>query len=213
MCVCVHRQICDLREPPGQLGSWSHRPEQWDIRHAWTEQSTGQDGQAAWGHLWICDLLVLFTVRVKELTSVPLCCRPMEASEVYHLWKLGGWRIWPDWLCRIHRGNWQLIHKVRQFNKSLISKLPVPLLDWIPYLFHTVFPQYPSPGTNITLILSFLQQYFTKLSERTVAYINVDIAVFGKKCCLLWRTWQSILTLIEWANEIILVGGGGLGVG
>lgn len=35
--------------------------------------------------------------------------------------------------------------------------------------------------TNMTYILSFLQQYFTKLSERTVAYINVDIAVFGKK--------------------------------
>lgn len=32
----------------------------------------------------------------------------------------------------------------------------------------------------MTLILSFLQQYFAKLSERTVAYINVDIAVFGK---------------------------------
>lgn len=29
-------------------------------------------------------------------------------------------------------------------------------------------------------IFSCLQQYFTKLSERTVAYINVDIAVFGK---------------------------------
>lgn len=28
---------------------------------------------------------------------------------------------------------------------------------------------------------SFPQQYFTKLSERTIAYINVDIAVFGKK--------------------------------
>ena len=36
----------------------------------------------------------------------------------------------------------------------------------------------------MTFILSFLQQYFTKLSERTVAYINVDIAVFGKKLFL-----------------------------
>lgn len=35
--------------------------------------------------------------------------------------------------------------------------------------------------SNMTLILSFLQQYFTKLSERTVAYINVDISVYGKK--------------------------------
>lgn len=32
-----------------------------------------------------------------------------------------------------------------------------------------------------TLFLSFLQQYIAKLSERTVAYINVDIAVFGKQ--------------------------------
>ena len=26
-----------------------------------------------------------------------------------------------------------------------------------------------------------MQQYLPKLSQRTVAYINVDIAVFGKK--------------------------------
>lgn len=38
----------------------------------------------------------------------------------------------------------------------------------------------------MTLIFSFLQQYFTKLSERTVAYINVDIAVFGKELHLLY---------------------------
>lgn len=45
-------------------------------------------------------------------------------------------------------------------------------------LFHNVI----LPETNMTLILFFfLQQYFAKLSERTVAYINVDIAVFGKK--------------------------------
>ncbi|TNN29102.1 N-acetylated-alpha-linked acidic dipeptidase-like protein [Liparis tanakae] len=30
----------------------------------------------------------------------------------------------------------------------------------------------------------YTEQYFTKLSERTVAYINVDIAVFGKKLLL-----------------------------
>lgn len=29
-----------------------------------------------------------------------------------------------------------------------------------------------------------MQQYLPKLSQRTVAYINVDIAVFGKKSCL-----------------------------
>lgn len=28
--------------------------------------------------------------------------------------------------------------------------------------------------------LLFMQQYLPKLSQRTVAYINVDIAVFGK---------------------------------
>ena len=37
------------------------------------------------------------------------------------------------------------------------------------------------PPTKTTLTFSLLQEYFTKLSERTIAYINVDIAVFGKK--------------------------------
>lgn len=32
-----------------------------------------------------------------------------------------------------------------------------------------------------TTNLLYLQQYLPKLSQRTVAYINVDIAVFGKK--------------------------------
>lgn len=34
---------------------------------------------------------------------------------------------------------------------------------------------------HLTSFLFLLQQYFAALSERSVAYINVDIAVFGKK--------------------------------
>lgn len=34
---------------------------------------------------------------------------------------------------------------------------------------------------TLFLFLFLLQQYFAALSERSVAYINVDIAVFGKK--------------------------------
>lgn len=34
---------------------------------------------------------------------------------------------------------------------------------------------------HMILFVSFLQQYVAKLSGRAVAYINVDIAVFGKK--------------------------------
>lgn len=46
LCVCVHRQICDLWEPQGQLGPRSHRPKQWDVGHAGIDQSAGHDGQA-----------------------------------------------------------------------------------------------------------------------------------------------------------------------
>jgi len=60
----------------------------------------------------------------------------------------------------------------------------------------------------MTLVLFFCQQYFTKLSERTVAYINVDIAVFGKKLLLHYLSkpdtlsWSN-LTWSTWTAEII----------
>lgn len=65
----------------------------------------------------------------------------------------------------------------------------------------------------MTLILSFLQQYFTKLSERTVAYINVDIAVFGKKFHLhyLSEVNEKCLVILSvlgftWTEVAIVVG-------
>lgn len=46
LCVCIHRQVCDLWEPQGQLGSRCHRPEQWDVSHVGIDQSVGKDGKA-----------------------------------------------------------------------------------------------------------------------------------------------------------------------
>ena len=45
LCARVHRQVCDLWESQGQLGSWCHRPEQRNIGHAGNNQGAGQDGQ------------------------------------------------------------------------------------------------------------------------------------------------------------------------
>lgn len=42
----VCRQICDLWQPQGQLGSRCHRPKQWDVRHAGTVPSAWHEGQA-----------------------------------------------------------------------------------------------------------------------------------------------------------------------
>lgn len=42
----VRRQIRDLRQPQGQLGSRCHRPKQWDVCHAGTVPSAWHEGQA-----------------------------------------------------------------------------------------------------------------------------------------------------------------------
>lgn len=46
VCVGVCRQIRDVREPQGQLGSRCHRPQQRDVCHAGAEPSAWQEGQA-----------------------------------------------------------------------------------------------------------------------------------------------------------------------
>lgn len=97
--------------------------------------------------------MILVIVLDKEFISAPVYGRDMEASEVHHLWKLGSWGVRSHRICRVHRGD----------EKSLMLILNIHIY-------------------TITWTWScLLQQYFTMLSERTVAYINVDIAVFGKK--------------------------------
>lgn len=103
---CVHRQIRDLREPQGQLGSRCHRPKQWDVCHAGTVPSAWHEGQAGWACWWVYErLIVLFIGRDEELICAPLCGRKMEASKVHNLRKLGSWGVWPHWLGRIRRGS------------------------------------------------------------------------------------------------------------
>lgn len=102
----VCRQICDLRQPQGQLGSRCHRPKQWDICHAGTVPSAWHEGQAGWERWWIYDRpIVLLIGRDKKWTCAPLCGREMETSKVHNLWKLGSWGVWPHWVGRIHRGS------------------------------------------------------------------------------------------------------------
>lgn len=54
----------------------------------------------------------------KRLISAPLCGRQMEASKVHYLWKLGSGGVRPYWVCRIHGGDLQLIHKIRRNTKQ-----------------------------------------------------------------------------------------------
>lgn len=44
-CVHIHRQVCDIWQPQGQLGSWRDRSKQRHISHAGNYQGAGQDGQ------------------------------------------------------------------------------------------------------------------------------------------------------------------------
>lgn len=104
--VGVCRQVRDLREPPGQLGSRCYRPQQRDVGHAGAEPSARQEGQRGWGSGWVKTSMfawfshwTLFSLRSALWTG-----RKVEASEVHHLWKLGGRGVWPHRLCRIRRG-------------------------------------------------------------------------------------------------------------
>lgn len=54
-----------------------------------------------------------------KFVSVPLCARQMEASQVHYIWKLGSRGVWAYWICRIHRGDFQLIHKCRHNTKQM----------------------------------------------------------------------------------------------
>lgn len=85
----------------------------------------------------------------------------MATSAVHYLWQLGSWRIWSYWICRIHRG--LLI-------KTLVALLKTGRRAWKIWPFGVESIVHP-------------QEYFSKLSERAVAYINVDISVFGTSLC------------------------------
>lgn len=73
-------------------------------------------------HSWMNEcLIVLFVVSDKEFVSAPLCGRQVEASQVHYLWKLGSGGVRPYWVCRIHRGDLQLIHKIRHNTKQYVD--------------------------------------------------------------------------------------------
>lgn len=113
-----------------------------------------------------------FLPRMKSLSlRSPLCPgRKLEAPEVHHLWELGRRGVWPHRLCRIRRGRWITLTESRSHHRDgLIS------------FFFSFVVVVVTPHVNVILSVSFPQQYVAKLSGRAVAYINVDIAVFGKK--------------------------------
>lgn len=110
LCIPVLRQVCDLREPQGQLGTWCHRPKQRDVGHVGNHQGTGQDGQTRWGESsshckkWLSDSCDY----KNQFISVLVCGRKMEASQVHHLWELGSWRVRPYWVRGVRRGDFHL---------------------------------------------------------------------------------------------------------
>lgn len=93
------------------------------------------------------DLFFLF-LWLQSLTSVALWGRKMEASQVNHLRKLGGWGVWSDRFCRIHRGDVQLLRNKRSINKPVIA-WPHFLFICSQQIFYTCSNIYPNSANGL----------------------------------------------------------------